>query len=283
MTVYSHSRLSSFEQCPLKFKYRYLDKIKPDVEDSIESHLGKAVHATLEWLYMEVKKNILPSIEDIIKYYSEEWEKTFNPETRIVRKNMSAKDYFNKGVQFLVDYYMKHKPFNDGTLEVEKRIAIDLDQEGKYKIRGFIDRLVYNLKEKRYEIHDYKTANMLPTQEKMDQDRQLALYSIAIKDIHGYDKEVVLIWHYLAHNTKIISKRTNEQLAALKRQTIALIDTVENATEFPHYISALCGWCEYKTMCPAFGGKQLERQKKIKDFAEEEEERNKEGQLDIWN
>lgn len=287
MEIYSHSRLSTFEQCPFKFKLRYVDKIKPDIEESIESHLGKAVHASLEWLYKEVTKKLnVPSIDEVISYYANEWQKTFNPETRIVRKNMTDKDYFNKGVEFLLNYYMKHKPFKDGTLEVEKKIAIDLDEEGKYKIRGFIDRLVYNLKERRYEVHDYKTANMLPTQEKMDQDRQLALYSIAIKDLYGYDKEVILIWHYLAHNTKIVSRRTNDQLYQLKRETIELIKQAENATDYPTYISKLCDWCEYKTMCPAFGGKPLERQKKIKDFNEdvqlEEEIQAEEQILDIW-
>ena len=30
MPVYSHSRLSTFEQCPLKFKFRYIDYVEPD-------------------------------------------------------------------------------------------------------------------------------------------------------------------------------------------------------------------------------------------------------------
>ena len=46
MTIYSHSRLSTFEQCPKKFKYKYLDKLKPEIEKTIETHLGSAVHKT---------------------------------------------------------------------------------------------------------------------------------------------------------------------------------------------------------------------------------------------
>ena len=121
MVIYSHSRLSTFEQCPFKFKLRYIDEIVPEIETSIEAHLGSAVHNTLEWLYLQIKKNIIPTIEDVIVYYSDNWVKIYRKGTVIVRKNLTEKDYFNKGVKFLLDYYMKHRPFNDGTLELEKK------------------------------------------------------------------------------------------------------------------------------------------------------------------
>ena len=57
MATYSHSKLCTFEQCPLKYKLRYIDKIKPVIEKTIESHLGKVVHGTLEWIYNSVKEN----------------------------------------------------------------------------------------------------------------------------------------------------------------------------------------------------------------------------------
>ena len=48
--IYSHSRLSTFEQCPYKYKLKYLDKIETDVPDTIETYLGSRVHETLEKL-----------------------------------------------------------------------------------------------------------------------------------------------------------------------------------------------------------------------------------------
>jgi putative RecB family exonuclease len=249
---YSHSKLSTYEQCPLKYKLRYIDKIKPVIEKTIEAHLGTCVHDTLEWIYNSVKENPGKeiSIDDMITRYAVKWQDEFSEEILIVKKHMNAKDYFNKGVEFLMNYYQKYAPFKDGTIECEKKIFITLDENTK--IQGFIDRLVNNIEEGVYEIHDYKTANTLPTQKKMDQDRQLALYSIAIKEIYGKDKEVALIWHYLAHNQKIVSKRTNEQLEQLKEQTIKLIRQIESANEFPHNTSILCDWCEYKEICPAW-------------------------------
>lgn len=248
--IYSHSRLTTFEQCPLKFKFKYIDKIIPKTEKSIELHLGSSIHNALEWLYTEVKQGKIPTIEGLIIYYSKTWEKYYKPEILIVKKNLTPEDYFNKGVEFLVVYYLKHKPFDDNTLEVEKKIIIELDEQGEYKIQGFIDRLSYNLQTEEYEIHDYKTANTLPSQEKVDKDRQLALYSIAIKELFGKEKEVRLIWHYLAHNKKIHIKKTNQQLEELKKEVLELIKKIESTIEFPANKSILCKWCEYKSICP---------------------------------
>jgi putative RecB family exonuclease len=268
--VYSHSKLSCFEQCPLKFKYRYIDKIFPEIEISIEAHLGKCVHDTLEWLYFRIQKSMIPSIDDVILRYSTSWEKYYKPEMIIVDKDLNAKDYFNKGIQFLVNYYKKHHPFEDGTLELEKEIRINLDEDGNYEIIGFIDRLVKNLQTGEYEIHDYKTANSLPTQERVDNDRQLALYAIAVKELFGNDKEICLVWHYLAHNKKIVSRRTNEQLSQLKIDTLELIEKIESTKNFPPCQGKLCEWCEYKQMCSLWNtseenmGKEKQEKKEIK-------------------
>lgn len=289
--IYSHSRLKTHEQCPFKFKLRYIDKIKPPIEKTIEAHLGSSVHAALEWLYTEVMNRHVPEIEELINYYAVKWQDSYTDDTIIVKKEMTQKDYFNKGVKFLTDYYTKHCPFSDNTLEVEKRILIDLDSDGKYKIQGFIDRLVYNPETGEYEIHDYKTANNMPFKEEIENDRQLAIYSLAIKEIFGHDKKTLLVWHYLAHNQKITSQRTDSELLDLKNEIIESIKKIEAATEFPTKKSQLCNWCEYKPYCPEFCGQptKTEKQSELDIFGESEdsgeeseEEVSKEEMLDIW-
>jgi len=268
MTVYSHSRLSSFEQCPFKYKLKYIDKIKPEIEKTIESHLGTCAHDTLEWLYKTIlEKSPVPSLEQVIEYYCKRWEEQYTKDVLIVKKKFTEKDYFNKGVKYLIDYYQKHKPFSDGTLELEKRIMIILGENGEYKLTGFIDRLVYNKEKDEYEIHDYKTANSIPSKEKIEGDRQLALYSIGIKDLFGKDKNVILTWHYLAHNEQIFSKRTDSELEKLKKKIMDLIDKIEVTEEFPAKESMLCHWCEFKPICPSHGGvlpKSKEENEKLK-------------------
>lgn len=275
--IYSYSRISSFDQCKLKFKYKYIDCI-PELKKSIESCLGKAVHEALEWLYTQVQNKKLPELEEVIIKYTETWNKNHTPDTLIVKQDFTTKDYFNKGVKFLIDYYMKHHPFNDNTLEIEKRIEIDLDEEGKYKILGFIDRLVHNEKTGEYEIHDYKTANSLPMQEKIENDKQLALYAIAIKQITGNTNKICLTWHYLAHNKKICSWRTDEQLEELRQETIKKIQEIEIHKDFHPNKSALCNWCAYQNICPAFGYTPPQREKQETLPTESE----KEEALDIW-
>ena len=202
MATFSNSKLSTFEQCKIKYKFKYIDKIKPEIEGSIESHLGSCVHKTLEWLYLRVKDKRTPNLDDVIIFYSNNWKANFNPKIPIVKKGLTHVDYFNKGIHFLIDYYEKYKPFDDNTLYVEKKFVIDIKELEGYKIMGFIDRIVYNGEKNEIEVHDYKTANSLPTKEKIDNDRQLGLYAIAIKETFGKDKEVKLIWHYLSFNKK---------------------------------------------------------------------------------
>ena len=253
MAFYSHSKLSTFEQCRLKYKFKYIDKIPVKIEETIESFLGHAVHLTLEWLY-QIKKSEgkIPTIDEVIVYYSEKWQQNLPPKVLIVRKDLTDKDYFEMGIKFLLDYYMEYVPFDENILETEKRISFPLSDNEEHHIIGFIDRLDHNKENNFFEIHDYKTGNNLPSQEKSDNDRQLALYALAIKKMFGFDKEVKLIWHYLAYNKEIHSTRTNEQLEKLKQEVIKLINEIESSAEFPYNKSELCNWCEYKDICPAW-------------------------------
>jgi len=253
MALYSHSKLSTFEQCKLRYKMRYIQKLKPDFGKTIEAHLGTCVHDALEWLYSEVLKGRVPSLDQVILKYQETWGETYNEEFSIAKLGMKEEDYFEKGVKFIVDYYFKHKPFNDGTIALEKQIYITLHPDFPHKIMGFIDRLVLNPKTGEYEIHDYKTATTIPDRDKIEADRQLALYSIAIKQTYKTDKPVLLTWHYLNHNTQIFSRRSEEQLEKLKEEIMNLIREIESTKEFGANVTKLCEWCEYNKSCPVFG------------------------------
>jgi len=251
MALYSHSRLSSFEQCPLKYRFRYIEKIDPDFKQSIEGFLGNKVHDTLEWIYNHPKKETLES-DDVIKHYIENWNKDFSPAIKIVKADLTAEVYFNKGLKFLICYFLKHKPFKDGTIATEKRIFIDLDKEGSKKLIGYIDRLVHNKETNILEVHDYKTSGSIKSQEELDNDRQLAIYSIAIRNEFKEATDVHLVWHFLDFNQTLVSKRTIEQLAQLKQDIIKLINKIENENDFPPQPSILCNWCEYQSKCDLF-------------------------------
>lgn len=259
MTMYSHSRLSSYEQCKYKYKLKYIDKVPSPVEKSIEAHLGTCVHDALEWLYKEVLEGNLPTLDETLEQYTKKWKEEFKEEFIIVKKEFIANDYFNKGIKFILDYYMKHYPFKDGTLELEKKIWIEIEKDFPHKVMGYIDRLVYNKETNTYEIHDYKTSNSMPNQSQLDKDRQLALYAMGIKQLYGRNKEVTLTWHYLNHNKQVFSKRTQEEFEKLRQEIKELIETIESNQEWPTNKTRLCDWCEYKSVCHAFGNRLPEK------------------------
>lgn len=250
MKIYSHSRLSTFEQCPLKFKFRYIDNLTPDIKQTVEGFLGNKVHDTLEWIYREVAKGNTLELDDVIKHYLDSWNREFCKEIKVIDEKQDAQHYFDLGIKFLIDYFFSHSPFKDNTIAIEKKIIISLDAEGKYILQGYIDRLVHHKDTNIFEIHDYKTGNSLKSQEELDRDRQLALYSLGIKNSFPNVNEVYLVWHFLAHNKKMTSRRTDEELENLKQEIIQLINRIESTQEFNPNPGCLCKWCEFQSYCP---------------------------------
>ena len=248
MAVYSHSRLETFQSCPLQFKFIYIDKIKRE-QEGIEAFVGSRFHETMEFLYKDLVCKT-HSLEELLEYYNTQWDKEYNDNIIITKKDRTAQDYRNIGKKCIEDYYTRYHPFNQSkVLGLERSIIIDLKGDEKYKLRGFIDRLA-QAPDGSYEIHDYKTSGFLPEQKYLDKDRQLALYQIGIQNMWNDIENVKLIWHFVVFDKEIVSTRTPQQLEDLKKDTIALIDIIENTKEFLPKESGLCNWCVYPDLCP---------------------------------
>jgi putative RecB family exonuclease len=249
VSVYSHSRLATYENCPQQYKLRYIDRIQlPEGEEGIEAFLGSRVHETLEKLYKELILTKLNSVEDLLDYYNAQWDRNWHGNVVVVKKGFTKGHYRNAGKESITNYYKRHQPFNQSkTLSTEQLLTFKIDD---YTIRGFIDRLGQNSKGI-YEIHDYKTSGSLPSQDKLDNDRQLALYQIGIKEKFRDAKDIRLIWHYLIFDKEFRSARSDAQLKDLKKQIVSLIKTIEKDLRFNPTESNLCDWCEYPEYCPA--------------------------------
>jgi putative RecB family exonuclease len=249
--LFSHSRLSSFEDCPKKYEFRYVLKI-PSETESIEGFVGKRVHEVLERLYTAVGRGHVPTLPQVINRYRALFDEHHDPErVRVVRRETPLEEYRENGDRSLANYYRRHYPFDgDETLGLEERISFDLDGEGRYRILGFVDR-ISRARDGVIEIHDYKTGRWVPDQKRLDGDRQLALYQIGVAEKFGEDGPMRLVWHYVLRNQVRTSTRTPEQLASLRIETAALIDRVRAEECFEPRTSALCSWCEYNDICPA--------------------------------
>ena len=250
MPVYSHSRLSTFENCPLKYKYGYIDGVKMK-RRTIEAFMGSRFHEVMEHLYGRLAFE-KPDLEKLKELFGEKWEREWGDDVEVIRGDRTAEDYRKIGIKALEDYFRRHEPFDEGhVLGIERNIFADLDGTGKYKLRCIMDRIMKR-DDGRYEIHDYKTSSSLPTQLDADGDRQLALYEIALRQAWPEIEGVDLIWHYVAFDVELRSRRTREELADLSARTIGLIDSIESITDFEPHESNLCEWCDYQRICPLF-------------------------------
>jgi putative RecB family exonuclease len=250
MPTYSHSQLSTYETCPHQYKLSYIDKIEAETE-GIEAFMGSRVHDALEKLYRDLMKvNKLNSLEDILIFYHQIWEKNWNDLIQIARKEYSAADYQRLGEKCLSEYYKRYFPFDQGrTLGLEEYITFPLDEEKTYWIRGYIDRLTL-LDHSILEIHDYKTSSRLPAQKEVNSDRQLAFYHMGVDGKWNDIEEVKLVWHYLSFDTEIHSSRTPEKLYQVRQEALELIRKIETDRNFLPKEGPLCTWCDYQGLCP---------------------------------
>lgn len=249
MSVFSHSRIDTFETCPKKYEFSYLLKL-PRGPEGIEAFMGSRVHDALEWLYGQVRACRVPAEDAVVGAYREAWESGLTPDVTVVRPDRTVGDYFAIGEKALREYYRRYHPFDQGvTVGLEQRIMLKLDDD--HEVTGFIDRLV-KVSDGVWEIHDYKTSASLLTQEKADADRQLALYELGVREMFPDAEKVVLVWHYLVFDHEVRSCRTPEQLADLRDQVLAQITFIEAQREFPTKVSKLCDWCDHKRVCPAW-------------------------------
>lgn len=250
MPSFSHSKLGTYETCHKQYKYAYIDRIKVEVEDTVETFLGSRVHDSLEKLYRDKQFEKLMSLKELLEFFKELWQKKWKDNIIIVRKDYTQENYRKMGERYLTDYYNRHKPFDRGkVISLETKDFLPLNEEGSYTFHIRIDRLM-DMGEGLYEVHDYKTGLSLPEQEKLDVDRQLAMYSLWVREKFKDFKKVRLVWHYVAFDKEMDSYRTAKQLEELRKEVLTKIKEIEKTEEFPPNVSSLCNWCLYRDICP---------------------------------
>ncbi len=251
-TKFSPSKLNTYQDCPRRYRYRYVEKIKRGTQ-TVEAFLGTCVHTAFEKLYEQIGHGKLPPLEEILRAFEDEWSAGWSPDIEIKDRSYAPEDWKELGRECVKIYYDGHKPFDENrTVAVEKRVGFELMVDGApYRIEGFVDRLALG-KDGAFEIHDYKTGKTLPPQSDADSDWQLAIYDLAVRRDWPDTKAVRLIWHYVRHGKSLVSTRTPEQLAALEGEIAALIRTIKQDHEFAPHKTALCDWCEYRDLCPLF-------------------------------
>lgn len=249
MTVYSPSSLGAFKTCPLKYKFSYIDRIRTG-RDGIEAFNGNRVHDVLERLYNDLRLCKTNSLDDLLALFDEVWEKEYHEDVVITKEGYTLENYQDFGRKCIRNYYETYQPFDQAVnLGTEVRVNFSLNGDDAYQLKGFIDRLDQRA-DGTYEIHDYKTAARLPDERRLESDRQLGTYNLAVRSMFADAENVELIWHYPAFAKEYKVVMDEAHLESIKAELIELIDAVESATEYPPKESALCGWCDFQQYCP---------------------------------
>jgi putative RecB family exonuclease len=253
MVIYSHSKISCFENCPFKYKLKYIDKVRPEIEQTVEAFMGSLVHKVMEKLYRDLRFHKLNTLEKLLAFYNEQWDKNWNSSILLVRREYGPENYRKMGESYIRNYYERHHPFDRSkTVGLEQRVLLDLNNDNRYMLQGYMDRLACS-DEGAYEIHDYKTNSSLPLKQYLAEDRQLALYAMAVMRSYPNAERIKLVWHFLSFNQDITLEKTEQELDKLRHETIEAIKRIESAREFKTRTSKLCDWCEFRTMCPEWG------------------------------
>jgi putative RecB family exonuclease len=256
MALWSHSRLETFRQCPRKYFYRYVARVRLPVEpETIEQFAGSRAHDALEWLYGEVQRGRAPSAEQLVGRLRRDWDAGWHDAITMPGGERPPEEHREEVERWLRDHHERHAPFTASrTLGLEQRITFALDEAGSVRMRGVIDRLAIGT-DGTWQIHDYKTNRRLPAQEEKDADPQLAYYELGVRRMWPDQVErVELVWHFLKFGVSITSRRTEAQLAGLREAALGTIADAEgrgrSESAFPTRESRLCDWCEFQSICP---------------------------------
>ena len=143
MATYSHSKLSTYENCPLQYKLHYIDEVEVAKRESIEAFLGKRVHDTFERLYKDLKCSKLMTFDELISYYNEQWDKSWNDAVVIRDERCSAQNYKDIGIKCLRNYYDRHAPFSQSTtIWIEEKRPFPFLRVANIKLGGLLIALI---------------------------------------------------------------------------------------------------------------------------------------------
>lgn len=283
MTLYSYSRVNTFFTCPSQFEHRYIKRTPSPVPEGIELFLGSRFHETMEHLYGLIPERV-PTVNELLNFFKKHWQnhliqaqdtqkrKGFDTPLRIVQEGQSVEDYFQKGQLFVENYYHNYQPFDQDVTEgIEMKVVFNLDNKGEYKMQGYIDRVGRD-PDGTYVIHDYKTSSRKMSAEDVKFEDQLALYQAGLLQNPKFGPKAKFrqVWHFVAfEKDQVVDERGPEAIAKLKERYIGKIKTIEGAKSFPTKTSALCGWCEFLSLCP--DGQQAVANRKKKKEGESQE------------
>ncbi|WP_280503316.1 RecB family exonuclease [Nocardia farcinica] len=247
----SPSRATDYKQCPLKYRLRAIDAIlEPPSRQAVR---GTLVHAVLEDLYGLPRPERARERADTL--VEPAWRRVLagRPEIADLLAEEGHEPFLAEVRALLDNYYRLEDPTRFSPESREARVEVEL--AGGVPLRGFVDRIdVAPTGELR--VVDYKTGRAPGPAQETKAMFQLKFYALAVLRTRGIlPAQLRLI--YLADELILTYTPDAEELERFERTLGALWAAILEAGrtgEFPPNTSRLCGYCAYKSLCPAYGG-----------------------------
>lgn len=249
-TSLSPSRASSFQDCPLQFRFASIQGLpQPPGFHAVK---GNVVHRALELLLrLSAPERTREAARDAMSSSRNEYEAKYD----FVGLNLddaAAREFWADCERLTDAYFDLEDPTTLDDIELELWVEAPL---GTFNVRGYVDRLE-RTKEGALVITDYKTGRAPRESDVGNKMRQLEMYAYMVRALRGELPSRMRLM-YLKDKVVLEQQPTESSMKFLEKRTIALFDAIERACtngNFPPKRSGLCNFCNFKQWCPEFGG-----------------------------
>lgn len=250
-TSLSPSKVSTFKDCALAFRFSAIDKIPEP--PSMPATRGTTVHRALELLFVEAPADRTPQrAQECLRTALEEMS-THEEYVGLELDDAAAADFAATSARMVDRYFTLEDPQSITPIGLELFLTAQL---GSLTVRGIIDRLELD-QDGELVVTDYKTGRAPSPAEEQSRLGGVHFYSLLCERVLGrIPSRVQLI--YLGDQPQVITTVPSEQSTrGVARKLDAIWSAVERACDkedFRPRRSTLCNWCNFKAFCPAFGG-----------------------------
>ncbi|WP_354588198.1 PD-(D/E)XK nuclease family protein [Janibacter sp. UYMM211] len=253
MPSLSPSRAADFKACPLRYRFRAVDRL--DEAPSAAAARGTLVHAVLEALFDLPAPERTP--DAAVALVPGRWAAMLAERPELATL-VGTDDGPDEQAWYAQAEALVHRWFTleDPTLlephERESRVEVEVDG---LRLRGIIDRLdVAPTGEVR--VVDYKTGRSPSERFEGRALFQMRFYALIIWRSTGRVPDLLQLV-YLRDAQVIRYSPDEADLLALERNVRAVSAAIQRAHESGDWRpspSRLCSWCDFRALCPAFGG-----------------------------
>lgn len=238
----SYSRIATYRRCPLQYRYSYVERL-PQPPAPARS-FGSAIHKALE-VWWGAKLPDAPPVEVLLQALYDSWEPdgfAGMPREEQVRWYRFAQDVLRR-------HHRRHAPAYEPAVAAEQWFQLELG--GDLVLSGIVDH-VARTPGGGLGVVDWKTDRTLRARSTVARDLQLACYALAARELWGIEPEWVAL-DFVVPGIRVTVPRDAIDTDAVLTAARRVGDRVAEG-RFEPTPGAVCAWCDYRTICPAFAG-----------------------------